>query len=375
MSKDPLLDTVAAIYDAALQPEAWAPALSRVGELVRGTWTLMAAMRATGETEFISQDAKGDAGHMALFRDKFTQPDTNPSVPRLMSFQNGGMVLLEQDMSDDDWHRCALYREIYCPAGIYHGLGALVMKSDSHLIAMGVNRPKSFGRFSSRDLKLLGQTLPHLRRAMQVFLLLADAKSQNAAHLAPWDMLGFGVVLLDAAGKILWRNREATRILERADGLAIHGTCLSAANPLENAELQSVIRLAISTSQGRMGRPGAPLSISRPSLARSFALLVAPIRMERVFLHEPAAVVFITDPERESETPVSMLERLYGLTPREAALAALLLRGLDLKEAAGQLGTSMNTARTHLRLIFEKTDTHRQSELIHLFLRGPAGLT
>ena len=335
----------------------------------------MAAIRATGEPEFLTQETKGDPDHLALFRQKYTHPQTNPSVPSLMASRPGGIVLREQDLTDEEWHRCPMYLEIFRPAGIYHGLGALVSRSDSRLVVLGVTRPKRAGQFSSRELKLLAQTIPHVRRAMQVFLRLADAKSQNAAHLAPWDMLGFGVVLLDAAGKILWRNREATRILERADGLVIHGKSLSAANPLENAELQSVIRLAISTSQGRMGRPGAPLSLSRPSLARSFALLVAPIRMERVFLHEPAAVVFITDPERESETPVSMLERLYGLTPREAALAALLLRGLDLKEAAGQLGTSMNTARTHLRLIFEKTDTHRQSELIHLFLRGPAGLT
>jgi DNA-binding CsgD family transcriptional regulator len=97
--------------------------------------------------------------------------------------------------------------------------------------------------------------------------------------------------------------------------------------------------------------------------------------MERVLARQPAAVVFVTDPERQTETPPELLKRLYGLTPREADLAALLLQGIDLKEAARQLGTSMNTARTHLRLIFEKTDTHRQSELIHLLLRGPAGLT
>jgi DNA-binding CsgD family transcriptional regulator len=173
----------------------------------------------------------------------------------------------------------------------------------------------------------------------------------------------------------VWTNKEATAILARADGLAIQNKCLRAANPSENANLQLLIQATAAASEGRTARSGGPLKVSRPSLARSFAVLVAPIRMERIFARQPAAVVFVTDPERQTETPPEFLKRLYGLTTREAALAALLLQGIDLKEAAAQLGTSMNTARTHLRLIFEKTDTHRQSELIHLLLRGPAGLT
>jgi hypothetical protein len=47
------------------------------------------------------------------------------------------------------------------------------------------------------------------------------------------------------------------------------------------------------------------------------ALLVAPIRVERMFLQQPAAVVFITDPARNSEMPIELFKRLYGLTPRE----------------------------------------------------------
>ncbi|HWG59212.1 MAG TPA: helix-turn-helix transcriptional regulator, partial [Candidatus Acidoferrales bacterium] len=69
-----------------------------------------------------------------------------------------------------------------------------------------------------------------------------------------------------------------------------------------------------------------------------------------------------------------LLTRQYGLTKHEASLADLLLQGSDLREAAEKLGVSMNTVRTHLRLIFEKTDTHRQAELVRVLLRGPAGL-
>jgi len=163
-------------------------------------------------------------------------------------------------------------------------------------------------------------------------------------------------------------------ILSRADGLSIRHKFLSAANPAENARLQGFIRAAIATSEGDGTVATTPLCVSRPSLRRSLTLLIAPIRIEQAFGYQPVAVIFITDPEREPEAVPEMLKRLYGMTTREAEVAGLLMQGIELREAAGQLGVSMHTARTHLRLIFEKTDTHRQSGLVHLLLRGPAGL-
>jgi DNA-binding CsgD family transcriptional regulator len=373
MGKDLFLDTLAAIYDAALQPEAWPTALSRVRDLLGGNWPVMAAIRRTGETDFMEQDAEGSNDHLDFFRQKYNSPDTNPAIPTLMASREGTIILREQDMNDTEWHRCGLYREIYRPAGLYHGLGALILKSDSHMVALGLNRRKKAGQFASRDVKLLARTVPHIRRAIQVFLRLADLQSRGVAHLALWDMLAFGVVLLDREGKALWSNQEATAILARADGLAIHNKCLCASNTSENASLQQIIRVAIATSEGRSTLCGAPLRVSRPSMVRSFALLVAPIRMDPVSALQPAAVVFITDPESKSEMPSEILKRLYGLTAREAGLAALLLQGIDLAEAAERLGVRMNTVRTHLRLIFEKTDTHRQAELVRLLSRGPAG--
>ncbi len=54
--------------------------------------------------------------------------------------------------------------------------------------------------------------------------------------------------------------------------------------------------------------------------------------------------------------------KLYGLTHAEAALAAYLLQGKSIEEAAAELVISHHTARTHLKRIFMKTDTHRQVE-------------
>jgi DNA-binding CsgD family transcriptional regulator len=372
--RDDLLDAVAAIYDAALQPEAWPAALSRIGDLLSSTWLLLSAIRPTGERDLVVQDQDGDSGHLAFFNQKYNTPDTNPAIPLLMASRPGTIILREQSMKDAEWHSCGLYKNVYRPQGIYYGLGTLILKTGSHIVPMGVNRPKKYGSFARREIDLLRQIIPHVERAMRTFLRFADLQSKRAAHEALWDTLAIGVILLDGEGKVLWENRAATTVLTVSDGLCVRKGRLSAVSSHENATLQCLIRAAVATGQGRGILPGGALSVPRASLARPLSLLVSPFRIDRISTRQPAAVVIFADPERKLESPPELLKRLYGLTAREAAVAALLLQGVDLREAAGQLRVSMHTARTHLRVIFEKTDTHRQAELVHLLLRGVAGL-
>ena len=75
-----------------------------------------------------------------------------------------------------------------------------------------------------------------------------------------------------------------------------------------------------------------------------------------------AAVLFIVDPERARQTPLALLEDLYGLTEAEGRLAWHLLQGHSLAKAARSLGISRNTAHAHLASVFRKTGTARQLE-------------
>jgi DNA-binding CsgD family transcriptional regulator len=63
------------------------------------------------------------------------------------------------------------------------------------------------------------------------------------------------------------------------------------------------------------------------------------------------------------------LARRFALTPREAEVALVLSRGINLREVAQELGIGIATVRSHLQHLFEKTGTHRQVELI-LLLRS-----
>ncbi|MNN86624.1 Bacterial regulatory protein, luxR family [compost metagenome] len=64
-----------------------------------------------------------------------------------------------------------------------------------------------------------------------------------------------------------------------------------------------------------------------------------------------------------------LLAELFQLSPAEQRLAELLAQQMPPEACANHLGVSINTVRTHLRALFRKTGTSRQTELLSLIGR------
>ena len=109
---------------------------------------------------------------------------------------------------------------------------------------------------------------------------------------------------------------------------------------------------------------------------RPLTVLIAPVhdRTQEPGRDDPAALVFIGDPERPVQMDPRRLTRLYGLSRAEARVAALVGQGKRLDEAAAALGLTYETVRKHLKQIFAKTATDRQAELVRVLTLGPGGL-
>jgi DNA-binding CsgD family transcriptional regulator len=68
-------------------------------------------------------------------------------------------------------------------------------------------------------------------------------------------------------------------------------------------------------------------------------------------------------PARASQIAPLLLDA-YGLTPREAEMAQLILRGVATDRIAAALSISPLTAQQHLKAVFDKTGVASRRELI-----------
>lgn len=372
-----LLDLISAIYDAALAPESLPGVLAQLTAYCGALWTLMSVLPPSGGNVLSLQNTGADSDHLALFERKFATPETNPTMLLMLVARPGDILLREQFYSDAAWERFEIYQQICRPIGIGACLGAVLLRSRQQFVPLGMFRSKRLGAFGSETLANLARVLPHLKRMMQILFRLDNLETKAALGDVRWGGLPYGMLLLDETGRILWANSIADSILACADGLLGRGGMLQARGAEADAALLKLISEAAATAIGRGTGSGGVITLPR-ALRRPLVALISPFRMERrthiALARPPAVVVFISDPERHPQVPADVLARLYGFTPREAALAALLLQGLDLGEAADQLRVSVNTVRAHLRQIFEKTGTHRQGQLVSLLLRSAAAL-
>lgn len=190
------------------------------------------------------------------------------------------------------------------------------------------------------------------------------------------DLVGISALLVDGCGRILSANPSAWALLHQGSALAEAGGCLVARDQHVAARLSRKIHDATNgIGAGRSTARVGALDLSGGDLAEGTTLLITPFVPARPARIDgpPLALVYIrTSPARVLST--ILLRDLYGLTGAQAAVAERLATGATLEAVAETLEISLHTARSHLRQVFAKTGTARQSQLVSLLLRGVATL-
>lgn len=196
-------------------------------------------------------------------------------------------------------------------------------------------------------------------------------QSASPEYLANWnsllDLLGVGVVIL-ADSKAVYVNQQADEILACCDGLRLDGGGhLRAAKPEEDRALQSLLRTSHS---GAQVSGQSSLTISRPSEKLPYPITIShlPISTGQSLPTARQAAAFIRDPNQIGTIAWEAVAGIFDLTPTEARLVRHLVDGRAPEEAAKQMSINVSTARWHLKQIFEKTATNRQTELVRLIL-------
>jgi DNA-binding CsgD family transcriptional regulator/PAS domain-containing protein len=371
-----VLGLVGLIYDASTAPALWRVFLDKFADAVQGESTGLIHYDASSRSSGFSARVRVDPGALRPYGDYYAAKDEwwNGALKRRLG--PGSVFLGEELCPNEVFARGEFYNDFLQPLNIFHEMGALILKTGPVFCCLTSHRAKSAGAFGENETRLLKELLPHLERALQVHRRIVGLETQFRAAADTLDRLPFGLILVDRRGKPLKVNRAAKAILDQNDGLSVTRENLSAALAGEAALLRRMIHGVALTSQGTGTDSGGVMTVSRPSLKRRFAVLVTPLAANALELggDRPAAAVFVSDPELLHEPDAKILARLFGLTPAESKMATLLMQGKSAEDASNELAISLNTARTHVKRVLEKTDTRRQSQLIRLLLNSPAGL-
>ena len=175
-------------------------------------------------------------------------------------------------------------------------------------------------------------------------------------------------MLLGQTGKAIFLNVAARRFLKRSAHLSLQRDRLYAKNHGDTIQLEHLIK-RVTGANG--GRPiGGAVAVHRARGELPLQVIAGPLatdcRGQFVEGMGAVAMLMIDDPNAEKRLPQEIVTTLFDLTPTEATLLTALSEGRTLREYCNDHRVSYNTARTHLRAVFAKTGSSKQSDLVRL---------
>jgi DNA-binding CsgD family transcriptional regulator len=365
-SESDLLALIGLIYDTTDNPAAWATFLERYA-------AVFAADVAFIQRHWFSQHSSRilDAfGLSSPFRASYNEHYAHVNIWRDRGGHKlvEGRVILDQELCP----RSALvhsefYNDYLVPMGAVHCVAGVVARNADKAVTVAAMRGVRQLPFDEGDRRALEVLLPHVTRARTIGERLGLLDSFESAL----ETVDSPLLFMTAMGRVVHHTAAAERILSSGDGLSLRHDALYAGDAAAEAQLRAGARAA--ARQPSVGAPATVL-VSRPSLKRPYQVLMTPVRHQwprMAGLPCPDVVVLVIDPETQPSAAKNVLIMLFGLTRREAALAAALSAGATVEQAADALKMTYETARTHLRRIFSKTGTSRQVELVMALARLP----
>jgi DNA-binding CsgD family transcriptional regulator/uncharacterized protein YhfF len=339
---------------------------------------LAGAVRAATGPLFFFENGRYETmpppGDHVVFLDSRQRPrliwrTTNASVAPLSSVTDG--FVWRNGLGNGDraeWLR--LHRAEYARQGRIYGF-----ESHDDVETVFVSFEVVWPEKAARRIQLVAS---HLDRGIALLQSANEQRSVTEGLEAILARIQTAVLTVTPTLRLGFSNPAAEAILMRGDGLLVRNGRLAARRHTDDHSLLATVseicgprtELVTSPQPGREPGSAVLVPIFRGENRPPYQASIFPLRRGHAvsgLTSEASAVLFVDDPDdRGPPAEANLYSRAFKLTPAEARLAVHLVSGASLTEAADEFGVTHNTVRAQLRAIFDKTDTHRQADLVRL---------
>lgn len=265
------------------------------------------------------------------------------------------------------------YREWIVPQGVAYAAASNILREGPWLTQMFLQRAPSQAPFSRAEIEVFDRLVPHMQRAFQMRQRFTDMQLGQNLLASSLDVLAMPTLLFDEFGRLAHSNRSADALLASRQALWVEHGHLVTRDAEATRNLNLELSKALRASQGLSQTSALNGVVSLPRRGQApLLLMLAPMRLKNEARMHGAALLFVFDPEATPSVTADTVRQLFGLSQREAEVAAALCSGRTLDELAAERGTSIHTVRTQLKSVFAKTGTSRQADLVSLLLASPA---
>jgi DNA-binding CsgD family transcriptional regulator len=366
-----LSNTIADIYDAAIDPRLWQKALASICAFVGGSSAVLFWHDSATVSSQTLHAFNDDPHYARLYFEKYFP--MNPMFPAA-TFVEEGLVHTSRDiLPQEELEKTRFYKEWIEPQGIVDAISVNLEKGVMRSSMINIRMNAADGVADNESKRRLALLVPHLQRAVSIGRLFDQNLTVQSALTQILDHIEASVFLVERNGRIVFLNAPARVLLDEATLLCEVDQSLTAVMPEANRMLREIF-VAAENGDISVGIHGVAVPLSASPQDRWFAHvlpLTSGKRQRTADMYSAIAAVFVRKNLLEQPTPLEAFTKLHNLSASEARVVDAVMKGGSVKDMAERLGLSQATVKTHLQKIFQKTNVNRQSDLVKMI----AGLT
>lgn len=292
------------------------------------------------------------------------------AMPRLRALPGGQLAHLPDLYTDQEKKTSLAYNEGLPRLGGQNGLAVRFDGPDGQRIVWALGDPVASGGWQSAQLKLAEYLSPHIYQFVRVRQALAAAEALGIGLEGLLDNSRIGVIHLDRRGCIVEANARALDILRRGEGLRDQAGTLHAWLPADQERLQRLLGGALPGSCGE-APTGGSMTVRCSAGGTRLGVHVSPVgggSPSDFGGHRVAALMLVVDPAKRPRIDPVRVAKVFGLTPAEGRVTALLAEGRSVRDIAAATDYRESYVRWLLKKVYKKQGISGQVALVRQVL-------
>ncbi|MCP3053783.1 helix-turn-helix transcriptional regulator [Aurantimonas marianensis] len=348
------------IYEASVAPEdGWQDVSDALSEVFLEAAVVIDDNGIARQDDHFLKTSRFDLERVKTHFERFATAEENSGVRSLLTGPVSRAFDMRSGFEPGEWDRDPSVAAILQPQGITEGQLLVLERNDGRLTDLLIYRGQRGGAFSTKELRLINALAPHLKRALAIRRHLREMTEQMLEAQRLLQNVAGGLIMTDQAGRVIEASGSGRQALDSAAAIYVSQGRIRARHPAADRVLNAMFA-------GDFARGDEPMRLPGDD-GHDYILWEFPASAANGLTDSVNRRVFGINLQAVSKgAPPLDLQRRYGLTQAEGEIAAAFALGASLGEIAEMRGNSVHTVRTHLKSIFAKTGTHRQSQLVAL---------
>jgi DNA-binding CsgD family transcriptional regulator len=369
---DPRDELVAAVYAAAAGLVPSSRPLELLSELTRSDKSFAAHFNFDRQRGKILASFNVEPHNVETYQEIYASQ--NPWLARASYFQAEGLVWRGSEIVDlarlkeTEFYKLFLYGQV-----IENTAHVVVRVRGADVFHVMLTRRRDAEDYDDGALEICRLFAFHARQAFEITDASAARQFIEEACNTAIDELAAGVAVIEPPTTILYLNQTFAALIDGFRGAGTPQSPRSTILPPFARRHPTDTKLPRPLVDALSAHPVPKSCVVHATVddgTRPIAIEIRPVQLRSLpgALARNGFILLSRSPDCEIEVDEPALRTAYSLTPAEARVCAALVSGENIHILSDKLSISPQTARTHLKRIYDKTSTTRQPELVRLLM-------